>query len=153
MRIEVSGPGFSAAHFIVGHKRCEHLHGHNWGVKLVLEGTLGRGEMVADFNLLKGLLGRLCKGLDHRILIPAENPGLRLSKRGESLLLRVHGKRFEFPAGDVALLPLRNTTVEELAGHLLSALAKVLGKRPNISKIALWVEELPGQGAWAELER
>ncbi|HOV89874.1 MAG TPA: 6-carboxytetrahydropterin synthase [Syntrophorhabdaceae bacterium] len=61
---------FSAAHRIEDyHGKCESLHGHNFKVEALFEGSMpGMGGMVADFKILKGLLKDVLSTLDHRFL-------------------------------------------------------------------------------------
>lgn len=152
MRLEISGSGFSAAHFVIGHRKCERLHGHNWGVKLGLEGEPGADGMLVDFDELKKLLEKLCRKYDHRVLVPGRSPELRIVKKGKNLRVQAHGRKFEFPVDDVVIVPVRNITVEELAKCFLQEITEKLGSRSNISKVSLWVEEYPGQGVWASAE-
>ena len=58
---------FSAAHFLSHYRgKCENLHGHNYKVRLWVQGTeLGEGGMVADFSLLKKALKEAVAPLDH----------------------------------------------------------------------------------------
>lgn len=62
---------FSAAHALRHYKgKCEHLHGHNFGVELVVEGsdlTPDTGLLI-DFSVLKLLLRQALRSLDHCIL-------------------------------------------------------------------------------------
>jgi 6-pyruvoyltetrahydropterin/6-carboxytetrahydropterin synthase len=61
---------FAAAHFLSHyHGKCEHLHGHNYRVRLWAQGgTLGPGGMLADFGLLKTALREAVGLLDHTSL-------------------------------------------------------------------------------------
>ena len=63
-RIESS---FAAAHRLVHYNgKCEHLHGHNYKVRLWVSGEeLGEGGMLVDFGLLKVALGEVIAELDH----------------------------------------------------------------------------------------
>lgn len=62
--------GFAAAHFIKEyHGKCENLHGHNYKVFLYVEGDKpGKGGMLVDFGILKDVLRKVLKGLDHTLL-------------------------------------------------------------------------------------
>ena len=63
---------FSSAHFITfaGH-RCEGLHGHNYRVRVTIEGALNEEAwFVFDFVELKGIMKRLCDEIDHLVLLP-----------------------------------------------------------------------------------
>lgn len=150
MRIELmEGLTFSAAHFIIGHKRCEHLHGHNWRVGVTVEGDPDERGLVVDLLELKRILGKICDIYDHRLLLPAENSALNRLSRGKSTRISVHGREFEFPSEDVVWLPVVNTTVEELARVIADEVAKHL-RYPNVRSIRVLIEESPGQGATQE---
>ena len=58
---------FSAAHFLSHYcGKCENLHGHNYKVRLWVQGAeLGEGGMLADFSLLKQALKAAIEPLDH----------------------------------------------------------------------------------------
>ena len=58
---------FSAAHFLSHYQgKCEQLHGHNYRVRLWAKGKeLNEGGMLVDFALLKDVLRKVCKTLDH----------------------------------------------------------------------------------------
>jgi len=72
--------GFSAAHFLSSYRgKCEQLHGHNYRVRLWVQGReLDEGGMLVDFALLKDTLRSICKTLDHTSLndnpLFADNP-------------------------------------------------------------------------------
>ncbi len=151
MRIDLmEGLGFSAAHFIIGHKKCEHLHGHNWRVGVTVEGEPDERGLVVDFLELKSLLKQLCDGYDHLLLLPAENPALKRLSEGKNIRISIHGREFEFPKEDVVWLPVINTTVEELARVVADEVVKNLSAYPNVDKITVLVEESPGESATQE---
>ena len=64
LRVETD---FAAAHFLSHyHGKCEKLHGHNYRVRLFVQGMeLNEGGMVADFSLLKKALKEAVSPLDH----------------------------------------------------------------------------------------
>ncbi|MBA7598946.1 hypothetical protein ES703_05971 [subsurface metagenome] len=140
------GLGFSAAHFIIGHKKCEHLHGHNWRVGVTVEGEPDERGLVVDFFDLESFLKSLCDSYDHRLLLPENNRSLKRLLEGESTRISVHGREFEFPSEDVVWLPVVNTTVEELARVVADEMVRDL-PYPNVRRITVWVEESPGQSA------
>lgn len=61
---------FSSAHYLRNYQgKCEHLHGHNWKVEVVLEGhTLDNAGMILDFGILKAFLKEILNMLDHKCL-------------------------------------------------------------------------------------
>ena len=150
MEIElIKGLGFSAAHFIVEHEKCEHLHGHNWSVGVTIEGEPNERGLIVDFLELKRFLKRMFEGYDHRLILPANNPALKLLSEGENTRIFVHGREFEFPSEDVVWLPVVNTTVEEFARVIADEVTKNF-RYPNVHRIKVWVEESPGQSATEE---
>jgi 6-pyruvoyltetrahydropterin/6-carboxytetrahydropterin synthase len=143
---------FASAHFITfaGH-RCEGLHGHNYRARVTVEGALDEESwFVFDFTILKKIMRRLCDEIDHKVLLPLENPKIQLSEDGDSVKVAYEGKpRYVFPKTDCALLPLPNTTVEMLAELLTSRLRteiETIGAR-GLTAIEMEVEENFGQAA------
>ena len=143
---------FSSAHFITfaGH-RCEGLHGHNYRTRVTLEGALvDETWFVFDFVELKHLMRELCDEIDHKVLLPLENPKIQVVEEGDAVTVAYEGKpRYRFPRSDCALLPVPNTTVEMLAELLaarLRAKLEAMGAR-GLTAIEMEVEENFGQSA------
>lgn len=61
---------FSSAHYLRNYQgKCEHLHGHNWKVEVILSGdTVDDAGMILDFGILKGHLKEILSTLDHKCL-------------------------------------------------------------------------------------
>lgn len=61
---------FSSAHYLKNYEGpCEHIHGHNWKVELVVEGSqLNNLDILIDFKILKKLLKEVLLELDHKLL-------------------------------------------------------------------------------------
>ncbi len=61
------------------------------------------------------------------------------------------GSHFSFPRGDVCLLPLANSTVEELAVYVAEKVVETIGRERlvarHIGSITVGVAESPGQEA------
>ena len=143
---------FAAAHFITfaGH-RCEKLHGHNYRASLMVEGRLEEDSwFVVDFSAVKKVMRGLTAELDHRVLLPRDNPKLAISEDNGSVRVAFEGQpRYVFPAGDCVILPIPNTTVEMLARHLATRLLGELGEAnvAHLTSIEVEVEESFGQSA------
>jgi len=62
--------GFASAHALRNYKgRCENVHGHNWKVRVVIEGEkLDATGMLVDFLDVKSLLGEILDRIDHQFL-------------------------------------------------------------------------------------
>jgi len=146
---------FASAHFLLfadGRREC--LHGHNYQVRIEIEGRVGPGELVADFIKLKPLIREICDTLDHRVIIPLSCPALTLTRSTRELEVLVSdGSRFVFPLGDVVLIPLNNTSTERLAEYIGGQLCERFAKAmPELiwSRLRVEVEESGGQCGWHE---
>jgi len=143
---------FASAHFITfaGH-RCEGLHGHNYRVRVAIEGGLNEEAwFVFDFVELKRIMKRLCDEIDHLVLLPLESDRVKVAEDGDTVRVSVDGKpRYVFPRRDCALLPIPNTTVEMLARLLTTRLRTELesGGATALTAIEMEVEENFGQTA------
>ena len=148
---------FSAAHFITlaGHQ-CESLHGHNYRVGVTVAGGIDpECAFVVDFGVLKRVVRPLVQALDHRVLLPTDNPKLVLREEGDRLLLEYLGRqRFEFPRSNCALLPISNTTAEKLAEHFAHRIREELGKegQSRLESLEVEIEESPGQSGYYRMD-
>ncbi|MBL8986662.1 MAG: 6-carboxytetrahydropterin synthase [Gemmatimonadales bacterium] len=141
---------FSAAHFLTipGHK-CEALHGHNYVVTVVVDGAVDRTTgFVVDFAVVKKVLRPRIDAIDHRVLVPTENPAVVLRTEGDSTIVDYRGvRRFQFPTAHVAAVPVSDTTAELLAEYLARAVVTGLAAEGcrGVSGVTVDVEESPGQ--------
>jgi 6-pyruvoyltetrahydropterin/6-carboxytetrahydropterin synthase len=140
---------FSAAHFtIFSANHRENLHGHNFFVGCFLDSDVGAEGLCFDYNVVKTKLNALCESLDERTLLPGSSPHLAIEERDDQVIAKFAGERIPFLARDVLVLPIRNVTIEELAGYLSRAL---LGD-PEIAALpikSLTVRVSSGPGQWA----
>ena len=147
---------FAAAHFVLGDTGCERLHGHNYLVEVQIYGEQDETKnLVIDFLELKPFVRKFVEELDHKILLPTENPHLTITKKKNELFVNFipKNKKYIFPESDVSLLPIKNTTVEEFARLLSSKLTPLFSKHPNIDAIDVGVFEYKGQGCWMKRTR
>lgn len=146
---------FSAAHFITFAGQCEQLHGHNYRVAAEVHGPLDANHYVVDFVALAEMLRQFLAELDHRVLLPTQHPEIRVVADANEVRAEFQDRRWVFPRGDCALLPVANTTAELLARHLASLLAERLenrlGLRPD--RLVVEVHESPGQMGVCEVSR
>jgi len=147
---------FSAAHFITlaGHQ-CESLHGHNYRAGVTVEGRVDpECAFVVDFAVLKRILRPYVQAMDHRVLLPTNNPKLVITEDGDRLTVDYLGKeRFVFPRSNVSLVPITNTTAEMLAEHLALRVRDDLKAEglTLLRSIEVEVEESKGQSAYCRL--
>lgn len=144
---------FSSAHFITlaGHQ-CESLHGHNYRIGVTVEGGIDpECAFVVDFGVLKRIVRPYVQAIDHRMLLPTQNPKLELKQEGERLLVNYLGQqKFVFPLSNCALLPISNTTAEKLAEYLAQRVRADLRKEglSHLEAIEVEVEESAGQSGY-----
>lgn len=137
MLITVSGLGFAASHFLAGHPTCGHLHGHNYRVEIVCEGEPDDRGMVADFHDIRAAAAAVLDEVDHRTLLPGENDEVNVTVEGDEV--RVTGcKALVLPREDVVVLPVRNTTCEELVAWLHGRMTEHI---PSLVNVRLWENE------------
>jgi 6-pyruvoyltetrahydropterin/6-carboxytetrahydropterin synthase len=150
VKIEGGNLKFSAAHFITYGGKCERLHGHNYGVLVEIEGTLNEDKLVFDFTILKQLVREICQKLNHRFLLPLDNPHLELGELADAWEVRFGEKRYIFPRSDVAELPIDNSTSERLAEYICGELRRELAayNTSNLYTIMVGIEEAPTQMAY-----
>ncbi len=145
---------FSCAHFVIGENFYEPLHGHNYKILINVYGTQGKDNMVINFHDIKKILKPFVDSLDHYVLVPSKNKYLEISEKKEQIIIRIPHlrKEYELPKSDTVLLPIENTTVEEMSHYFVKLLAKNDEiRRENISQVTVTVYEYEGQGVTTEL--
>jgi 6-pyruvoyltetrahydropterin/6-carboxytetrahydropterin synthase len=143
---------FAAGHFVSydGHK-VEPLHGHNYRFSVTIEGPTEENAYVFNFVTLKRIMKRLADELDHRMLLPRDNPLITVEPPDDGgVIVRTPGRWYRFPLEDIVLLPVPNTTVEMLARQLCSRLRQelaALASATHLTALEVEVEETFGQMA------
>ncbi len=102
---------FSAAHNLRGYKgKCENIHGHNWKVEVAVRGNnLDNKGFLIDFTILKSIVKRVLKVLDHKNL------------------------------NDIDFFQKINPTSENIAFYIHSKIKRCLKKYPvEIQRITVW---------------
>ncbi len=104
---------FAAAHRLREYEgNCERLHGHNWQVEVTVESeTLDSRGMAVDFRAIKGALGELLAGFDHRYLN-------------------------EVPPFDGL-----NPSSENIARHLFEEMERKIPPPVRVARVAVWESE------------
>ena len=117
-RVEVSKEQFvfSAAHFITfAHDICERIHGHNYGVKVMVEGPLDENRYVVDFIALRDAVLQETSALDHHVILPRDHEEIKVTQDETETTVRFRERRWIFPNEDAVIMPVVNTTAEEIA--------------------------------------
>lgn len=154
MRLEINGwtskITFSATHIIPMHSKCGRLHGHDYAINAMIEGSLGKDGVIMDFISVKEFLRGIAAELDHRVLIPRGDPGVRI--KDDYVNYKVGNKEITVPTCDCAILDIEVASAETLAEFVLSRLLTKVKFPKNVTKIEVGVDEGRGQGAWTSHE-
>lgn len=149
---------FAASHFLVFKDGTrEPLHGHNYRVQVMGKANkLDQQGMVFDFLDIKPIVREVCDSLDHKLLIPSENPLINIDTKEANFDISCpDGSKFSFPKQDVLMLPIANTSAEWLAVYLAKQIKQLVQERYQFEfeKLEIEVEETPGQCAVYLLEK
>lgn len=142
---------FSAAHFLIfDAHRAERLHGHNYQVRVDFkfkdDSQIKRQGFHTDFQKLKDVIKQRLDQWDERVLLPHLHPEMKFTKKQASLEVRFRDRFYVFPANEVCLLEVNNTSVEQLSKLLAADLFQEL-KSHGLSQLRVKVEETRGQAA------
>ena len=75
-----AGIRFSSCHMIPHHHKCSRLHGHTYVLHLKIEGFPDESGFLMDFSVIKKALKDIAGELDHRVILPANNPYVQVRK-------------------------------------------------------------------------
>ncbi len=139
---------FSAAHFITfAGDICERLHGHNYGVKASVEGPLDENRYVVDFIALRDAVLAETNQLDHHVILPSDHAEIKISSDEKETTATFRDRRWVFPNEDCQILPVINTTAEEIACVIAERVIKRTHEKFGgaLSWIEIAVDENNGQ--------
>jgi 6-pyruvoyltetrahydropterin/6-carboxytetrahydropterin synthase len=145
---------FCAAHFItLEGGGCERLHGHSYLVAAEIYGPLNDCGYVVDFLVVRDALKSIIAELDHRVLLPAQHPAIRLSSQHGEVEAIFADRRWVFPRDDCVLLPIANTTTEMLAQYIGERLAAAikLSSGAAVARVRIEIGEGTGFAAVCDL--
>lgn len=150
MRLQINGwtskITFSATHIIPGHSKCGRLHGHDYAINASIEGEIGPDGVIMDFISVKEFLRDVANELDHRVLIPAKDKGVRVGK--DYVEYKLGDKELRLPRSDCILLEIKVASAETLANFVLQRMLDKVKFPKNVTRIEIGVDEGRGQGAW-----
>lgn len=128
----------------------EPLHGHNYRVQVRGEAPALAGDMVFDFLDIKPIVREVCDSLDHKLLIPKDNSGLKIYTEKKNYVIETPDESvFSVPQTDVLLLPILNTSAERIAVYICDEIRKKVSLKFGFAftSFEVEVEETPGQSA------
>ncbi len=141
---------FSAAHIIPKHKKCGKIHGHNYFVDFRAKGNLNDEGQIMDFGSIKKNIRDICKKLDHKLILPSKNKYTKITNDKNSIKVKIDDKEYYFPKEDIEILPIANTTAEELSGYIAEKIKTKMDS--NVKKLSVKVYEDSGQAATYQKE-
>jgi 6-pyruvoyltetrahydropterin/6-carboxytetrahydropterin synthase len=141
---------FSAAHFLIfPDGTAERLHGHNYKVYVEVSAGLDAHGLVVNFQEIKPLIREIVDELDERLLIPGKHPVLTAERTADGMMeIRYRERRYLIPAEEVLVLPIGNSSAENLATWLGRELVARMERRwpgRGVARLVVGVEETPGQ--------
>ena len=140
-RVDVSKEQFvfSAAHFITfAGDICERIHGHNYGVRASVSGPLDENRYVVDFIALRDAVLKETTALDHHVILPRDHPQIRVTSDDKETTATFQQRRWVFPNEDCVILPVINTTAEEIARVIAERVMQAT--RQQFSDQLHWIE-------------
>jgi 6-pyruvoyltetrahydropterin/6-carboxytetrahydropterin synthase len=145
---------FAAAHLATFGGGCEPLHGHNYDVFVEVEGDLMEDAWVWDFGDLKRATRSITEELDHKFLLQRESQVLEIEQQEGAWVVTFQDRRYVFPATDVAVLPIDNSTAERLAEWVAARLLSYLRESgaASLKRLTVGIEEMPGQAGWYSVD-
>lgn len=139
---------FSAAHFITyDGDTCEPLHGHNYRVTIEVAAPLDENAYVVDFIAVRDATSAITTELDHSVILPTEHGAIRVERSEQEVIARFGERRWVFPADECRLLPVPNTTAEQLARWIGERLLESLRAKGLAApaELSVSVDECDGQ--------
>ena len=139
---------FSAAHFtIFSATERERLHGHNFSVSARIVAPVDHNGLTGDYAVYKTEIKKFCDALDEYTLIPSRSPYLEVEEEGDYYRVCHNGDKLLFLKTDTLLIPIRNTTVEDLSHYLLETVVadKQFLEAWQIREIEIMVSSGQGQ--------
>lgn len=126
------------------------LVGESWQVDIELEGDLDYQGMVLDFGEVKRSVKRLIdEQFDHKLLVPADYPGLRIAEYPEGLHLTFaldDGRQIEHrsPRDALRLVPCERVVADRLAQIVADYLSPQTPDNISAVRVRLWPETIDG---------
>ena len=148
IHIDKESHKFSAAHFtIFSSTERERLHGHNFSVAAKIVAPVDDNGLTGDYAVYKQQIKKLCDALDEYTLIPSQSLYLTVEEEADYYRITHDQDVMLYLKADTLILPLRNTTVEDLSNYLLEELVADTAflELQDIRQIEVMVSSGPGQ--------
>ena len=112
-----------------------------------IEGPLDQNRYVVDFIALRDAVLEETQSLDHHVLLPRDHAEIKVTSDEKETTARFRDRRWVFPNEDCVILPVINTTAEEIARVIaLRVIERTQEKFGNaLTSIEVAVDENCGQ--------
>jgi 6-pyruvoyltetrahydropterin/6-carboxytetrahydropterin synthase len=91
----------------------------------------------------------VCDELDEHLLLPGRHPVLTTNAQADGQLeIRYRERRYLVPSNEVLVLPITNTSAENLAAHVGGEIRSRMRERwpaLRVRRLQVGIEETPGQ--------
>jgi len=146
---------FCAGHFTIFSKdHRERLHGHNYSLAATVTAAMHEPGMTFNYKIFKDRLKSVCKKMDRHFLLPKNCPYLTFDEDTDYYYVTFNGEKIPFLKDDVLMLPIENTTLEDLSQWFVNEISadKKFIDDYAISAITIKVFNGPEQSASANWE-
>jgi 6-pyruvoyltetrahydropterin/6-carboxytetrahydropterin synthase len=142
---------FSAGHFtIFSPVHREKIHGHTYRVQATITAPIQADLGLAfDYSVYKKILRDICEQLNGYFLLAGNSPHLKITAEQNSYRVLFNDEILLFPKTDIIMLPVVNSTIEELARWFTQQLLedKSTLEKYQICAITMKVFSSPRQSA------
>ncbi|MEM0953875.1 MAG: 6-carboxytetrahydropterin synthase [Pseudomonadota bacterium] len=148
IHIDKESHKFSVAHFTVfSETERERLHGHNFSVSARVVVPVDENGLTGDYVVYKNKIRDLCDSLDEYTLIPSLSPHLHIEEDGDYYRVTHHEDTLVLLKADTLIIPVRNTTVEDLSHYLTEKVIedKAFLESQDVREVEVMVSSGPGQ--------
>ncbi len=112
---------FSAGHFTIFSKTTrERLHGHNYSLAATVTAAIQEPGITFNYTIFKDRLKSLCNALHCHFLLPKNSPYLSIDEDADYYHVTFNHEKIPFLKNDVIMLPVENTTLEDLSRWFLN---------------------------------
>ncbi len=142
---------FSAGHFtIFSATDRENLHGHNFTVYVAITGLVGSNGLMADYGIFKDNVRAMCREWNETFLLPLHSEFLRIDQSDPNeIQAHFNGEVLKFLPRDVTLIPVSNTTLEEMSRLFGERLTADKAQLKSFKILGIRVKCASGPGQWA----
>lgn len=115
--------GFSAGHFtIFSATERERLHGHTYRVSASIKANVNSHGIAFNYETYRDKIAAICQEINVYFLLPGASPFLRIEARENFYDVHFNGEVIPFLRSDTLILPVRNISLEEMAGWFVDRL-------------------------------